>query len=367
MVERAALVVGCGPAGSAAASILAMDGHDVLAIDKAEFPREKPCGDGVLSDASLDLKRIGAWESVCAANFRRFAGLRLIPEGSRGVTVTFKEEQRELSFLAPRTLFDTLLREHAAGLGAELRTARALEPLWEDGRVVGVLAEEAGRRVELRARVVIVADGAASVLASRTRKNPPGSKAVALRGYVHAERAQDDYIQINLFKNLGLGYAWLFPLTPHVVNVGIATTVENSRTLDRSLRELLHDYASSEPVRALLGGGELHDVAAWTLNLMRDEMRDDLSRVLPGALLVGDAGGYVNPVTGAGISNALLTGRIAGEAASEALRAGAAFQTVLDSYDARSQAALEERMSLSRDLEQVLRVLVKAGAAGAHV
>jgi geranylgeranyl reductase family protein len=363
VIERAALVVGCGPAGSAAASILAMDGHDVLVVDKAEFPREKPCGDGVLSDASLDLKRIGAWEKICAADFRRFSGLRLIPEGGKSVTVSFKEGQRELSFLAPRTVFDTILREHAASLGAEIRTARALEPLWEEGRIVGVLAEEAGRKVELRARVVIVADGAASVLAARTRKNPPDSKAVALRGYIHAERAQDEYIQINLFKNLGLGYAWVFPIAPHFVNIGIATTVENSRTLERPLRDLLDDYASSEPIRALLGAGELHEVAAWTLNLLRD----DGSRVLPGALLVGDAGGYVNPVTGAGISNALLTGRIAGEVASEALRAGAEPQAILSSYDARSREALDERMQVSRDLEQVLRLLVKAGVASADV
>jgi geranylgeranyl reductase family protein len=363
VAERAALVVGCGPAGSAAASILARDGHDVLVIDKAEFPREKPCGDGVLSDASEDLKRIGAWEKICAANFRRFSGLRLIPDGGKGVTVRFKEEQAQLSFLAPRTVFDTLLRDHAASLGAEIRTARALEPLWEGGRIVGVLAEEAGRRVELRARVVIAADGAASVLAARTRPNAPASKAVALRGYVHAERVQDDYIQIDVFQKLGMGYAWVFPLTRHLVNVGIGTTVENSRTLQPPLRELLDQYVSSEPIRALLGGGELHEVAAWTLNLLRDEG----TRVLPGALLVGDAGGYVNPVTGAGISNALLTGRVAGETASEALRAGAGFQSVLAAYDARSKEALAERVQLARDLEQVLRTLTTASAAGLNV
>lgn len=363
MMERAALVVGCGPSGSAAAAVLAAAGHDVLAIDKAEFPREKPCGDGVLSDASPELKRIGAWETVRAAGFRGFSGLRLVPEGKAGFTLPLTQAQRDLSFLAPRTVFDTLLRDYAARCGAEVRTARAIEPLWEDGRLVGVLAEEDGKTVELRARVVVAADGAASVLASRTRRNVAGAKAVALRGYVETEHELDDYLQINLYRHLGIGYAWVFPITPHLANVGIGTMVEHARTLNRSLPDLLEEYATSAPIRALVGGHALHDVAAWTLNLLRD----DSSRVLPGALLVGDAGGYVNSATGAGISNALLTGRVAGETASEALLAGAGFQHVLASYDARSQAALEERMSVSRDLEHLLRLLMGSGDSPAHV
>jgi geranylgeranyl reductase family protein len=355
--EWDALVIGCGPSGSAAAAMLARAGRNVLAIDKADFPREKPCGDGVLSDAYPELQRIGVWDAIRAANFRPFTGLRLVPEGKPTLTLPLVAAQQELSFLAPRTVFDTILRDHAAACGAEVRHARAIEPLWQDGQIVGVLAEENGQRVELRARVVIAADGAASVVASKTRRNTAESKAVALRGYVETEHELDNYLQINLYKQLGLGYAWLFPLGPHLANVGLGLAVEDSRGQDRPLRELLEEYVNSEPIRAILGKGELHEVQSWTLNLLRD----DSSRVLPGALLVGDAGGYVNPATGAGISNALLTGRVAGEVAAEALAAGADRQAVLASYDQRSQAELEERMQLSRDLEHVLRVLVTAG------
>jgi geranylgeranyl reductase family protein len=338
------IVVGAGPAGSAAASTLAGAGRDVLLIDRAVFPRDKPCGDGISRIAVAELERQGMWEAVNRAGFPSIVGIEYIAPSGNAVTVRFGPKAQRHNLIAPRIRFDAILKDHAVAAGARFRTMTALRPLFEGGRVTGVIAREDQDFVELRGAVVVAADGASSVLASTMRggKYPEAVRCVAIRGYVSVPEAQECVIRGYFAPELLPGYAWAFPVDAHVINVGVGTTVVHYKEQGRALRDLLRDFLASPPFVSRFGAGlTLSETEGWPLNLACDNS----PRVYPGLILVGDAGAFVNPSTGAGIGHALLTGRLAGEHIHAALSRGRDVDSALADFEALWRSALARRVN----------------------
>ena len=335
------IVVGAGPAGSSAAAALARRGRDVLLVDRADFPRGKPCGDGIPPGAVGILDRLGAGEALRAAGFAPVSAIRLVSARGRDFRLGFRpRRESEAFFIAPRLRLDDLLYRHALASGAGFQRARVLGPLRQDGRVVGVRADVGGVAQELGARFVVAADGATSAVARAlvAEKAPEHHRGVAIRAYVEGIETLPETVEFHFAAALAPGYAWIFPTGRRSANVGVIVRTDRYKRRGASLTALLDDFLRCADVRPRLSpGATVRETASWQVPYATPATP---RRAYPGALLVGDAGRFVDPLTGEGIHSAVVTGMIAAEVIDDALLRGDATATALDAFDSRCDAEL---------------------------
>jgi menaquinone-9 beta-reductase len=288
-------VVGAGPAGSAAAlSVLRADPHArVLLLDRADFPRDKSCGDGLAPHAADELRRLGV-EHVLADRVPIWRLRLRAPDGREVAT-----RLRRPDHVVPRTVLDARLVAAAVARGAVLRrqTVRTLEVLEDRVLLDGHTA----------ARVVVGADGANGVVRRRLGlgRQPAAATAVAVRGYASAPPGEPE--QLIVMDGRGWpAYAWSFAAGDGTANVGFGMLLPRLRESGRGGKAELHSRLAE-----LLPGVEAERLVSHHLPLSTVRPRQPRGRVL----LVGDALSLVNPLTGEGIFYALLSGRVAGAAA----------------------------------------------------
>lgn len=318
----------------------------MLLLDRKDFPRDKSCGDGVPARATEILFEFGLQEKLAAASFYVVSKVRLVSPKGYNVDFDFPLKAGAEAFIASRREFDSLLQQHAVESGAEFCRAQVEGPLLKDGRVVGVRARENGRSLELRAQVVIAADGATSAIARAIlpQKFRDKHRAVALRAYIDDLVALPNQVEFYLYKDLLPGYGWVFPHGSHTANIGVGMRLDRFRQCGRSLEDMLQVLVESPAIKQRqLHGGQLRDLAAWSMNLGSQWIQ----RAYDGALLVGDAGGFVNPLTGGGIRNAFLSGRLAAQVASAALAKGDVSRRTLQEYDQLCHTAFRNDMRRS--------------------
>ena len=343
------VVVGAGPAGSAAAWTLATAGLDVAVLEKALFPREKVCGDGLTPRAVKALDELGV-DTSPAAGWVRHKGLRVFG-GGQVVEVDWPTLDRwpGYSLACPRRDLDAMLARHAAAAGARVHhEVTVTEPLLDDaGRVVGVRAQVGRGKepVEWRAPLVVSAEGLSGRLAKalgllRRTDRPLG---VAVRRYIATPRTHDDYLDISFDLSADgpdadsmPGYGWSFGMGDGTANVGFGL-LDTRRWAGGDHREVFRRWLATLPPEWELD--ERHAVtpvrgAGLPMALARGPA------YTRGLLLAGDAAGAVNPFNGEGISYAMETGRLAAETAVAALArpAGPAREAVLRGYPDRLRA-----------------------------
>lgn len=337
MSERTeVIVVGAGPAGSMAAAVLAQQGVRVLLLDREEFPRGKACGDVVPLGCFLELRRIG----LHRFDHQRFSISRILLEGSQNAKQQFDlTQQQELSTcVISRAVFDQAVFDQAISCGAEYRECNVKGPIFADGQVVGVNGATRGKETQYYGRVIIGADGATSAIARGLGSHPKRDDqwAVALRCYVDAEVDLDGIIELAFLEHIQPGYAWFFPTATRRVNVGVGMRRDFYKRQPLSLNDLLLDYLARPDIAARIGQNRVEQSQSWLIPLFTFERE----RVFGGALLAGDAGGFVHPITAAGIYPALITGRCAAEATIHALHTGDVSRAGLARYDTLWREAL---------------------------
>src|SRR5690242_8123357 len=310
------LVVGAGPAGSAAAAWAARAGRDVVLADAAVFPRDKPCGDGLTprAIAELELLGLGEW----AGKRGRNRGLRAAGFGQELLLPWPGGSLPAHGGAVPRTELDARIREVALTDGAvPVEAARAVDVERDGDRVSAVVFTRGdGTRTTIRCRKLVVADGARSPLGRLLGRQWHRDTAygVAARGYVSSGRGDDEWISSHLeLRGSGgellSGYGWVFPLGGGTgggrVNIGVGTLATARRPAGVQLRGLLQFYADSRREEWQLDG-PVHAPASALL-----PMGGAVSGVAGrNWALVGDAAGCVNPLNGEGIDYGLETGRL---------------------------------------------------------
>jgi geranylgeranyl reductase family protein len=333
------LVIGAGPSGASAAYWLASRGHRVLVVEKKRFPRDKTCGDGLTPRAVRQLHDMGLADPL--REFQRFDGLRSI---AHGVTLELAWPEHPdfppYGYVVRRRELDEMVAAQAVKAGATLwHSAEALAPVLEGGFLGGAVVRRAEEGVtqEVRARYVVVADGANSRFGralgtARDRTYPLG---MAIRGYFTSPFHDEPWIESHLDirdrdDNHLPGYGWIFPVGDGTVNVGVGLLSTFAGWKNVNTTHLMQAFCETAPARWGLSpetatcaptGGRLPTGGSVT------------PRVGPTFLVVGDAAGSVNPFNGEGISVAYETGRLAADAIDLALTTGDGL--ALQSYERR--------------------------------
>jgi geranylgeranyl reductase family protein len=315
-MEFDVVIAGGGPAGSSTAYWLARQGLGVLILDKAEFPREKVCGDGVAPRAVRNLYKMGLQEQL-DGRFNKFHGFRFAGAGKAVVENRIPDTPRfpDHGYIIRRVDLDKILLDHARSHGAEVwEGCRVTGPLVERGRVVGVRALRGGEEVDLTAKVTVGADGPHSTLGKKMGLlvNDPIYLGISIRQYFEGVTDIGDYLEVYPEKAISPGSGWVFPVSRDgVANVGVGAMLyhinRDGINLHRFFETLIHDtehvapkMRNAKPIGPLRG-------ALLRVGLGGSKVE------CPGMLLVGDAASVTNPVSGEGITYALETGEMAAD------------------------------------------------------
>jgi len=360
-VVREVVVVGAGPGGSTTAADLARRGHDVLLLDRQPFPRDKPCGDAVPAVGIETLHALGMRDRILAAvekgNFYPLRTLRLVSPGGYVLEARFRKgADGAESYVAPRVHFDAVVLQGALDAGAEFRRAQVIDLIDENERVTGVRARVDGGFEEIRARMVIGADGVSSVIARRLRPRNGGHRdlhrAVALRAYLDGFEEHPHRIEFYLLEDILPGYAWIFPLGQGRANVGLGLPLDHLRRRRLNLEDMLQRFLETPQVaKRLAPGATLRDAATWPLNLGSQR---GLQHAFEGALLVGDAAGLINPLSGGGLKNTFISARLAARTAHDALIRGDTSRAALRDYEKSCQRVMWAELRRSFFLQRAL-------------
>jgi geranylgeranyl reductase family protein len=371
-IDTDVLVVGAGPAGSAAARVLAAGGLRVVLADRQPFPRDKACGDALIPDSLHALGELGLLDRVLARAHRGRAVRVYAPNGQ---FLTIAGACASL----PRVELDELLRCAAVEAGAEfLAPLKALAPIEAHGIVRGARFEDlqSRRTVDVHAGATILATGAAAGVLDRfgmcLRTKP---SATAARLYVRVDpdtAAAHDCLAISYDAAICPGYGWIFPGPRHTFNVGIGYVYDGPAPAERNLRALFERFASAfAPARALMRR------ALSTGPLKGAPLRTAMSgarTARPGLLVAGEAAGLTYSFTGEGIGKALQSGIYAAQAIQAAGGPGAGdLHTIGEGYTARLRTEFGDRFRAYERLQRLLarpwvvNLLIRRGNTGGYV
>jgi geranylgeranyl reductase family protein len=305
--EYDVVIVGAGPAGSSAALAARRAGASVLLLDRAEFPRDKACGDGIAPHTLDVLRDLGV--AGVEDGFEPISALHLV--GPSGASVVRRLVRPD--YTIPRTVFDARLVEAAVASGAKFvaHTVRTIRERPESVVIDGIIS----------GRVVIGADGAYSLVRRLLGEptNPDTSMALAIRGYAPAVGPVQQHI-VTAPATQWPAYAWNFPIGDGRANIGYGELLRDQPLTREHLLTRLAE---------LLPGVDTENATG----LRAHHLPLSTHRPAPGRgrlLLAGDALSLINPFTGEGIFYAVLSGALAGASAARAgARAAVAYRDAL--------------------------------------
>lgn len=368
------IVVGGGPGGATCASFLARDGHRVLLLEKAAFPRDKTCGDAISGKSASVLRELGIQDLVEEAPHAIAEGV--VFSGPRGdvIQIPFpkdidptgiknskKYNYVTAGYVQRRLVYDDILFQHAKAQKSvtTIEEAEVKDVLFEDARAVGIQLAD-GR--EFRAPLVVGADGAMSVVAQkvgafeRDRDHWIG----AFRVYYTGVKGMTSDIEIHFVEGLIPGYFWIFPVDDGMANVGSGMIETDLQAMDKDGKkrvQLIEDtyrIMREHPVfkERFADAKEVEGTRRGWLLPLGSKHRPIAGE---GWMLIGDAAALIDPFSGEGIGNAMVSGRLAAATATRALAAKDVSKAFLSEYERAVRAELDRELQMSYKLQKLGR------------
>lgn len=357
-------IVGGGPSGCAAAITLARDGVQVTLIDKAQFPRDKCCGDGlttgalrILDELDFDRSLVVDWQPCDEVKLRTPAG--------RTVLLDLPKSNGLFAAIAPRMQLDDALLRQTNDAGVDVREGTSFQSIEEnDERVVMTCTTSTGETVRLESDYLFAADG----MWSPVRKH----LGVGIEGYLGEWHAFRQYVSnvtgearhklIVWFEpDLLPGYAWSFPLPGNRANIGFGVLRDDTHSV-QFMKKVWNDLKVRPHVVDALGPNAIYEDrhTAWPIPARVDDATKAVGRVL----FIGDAVCATDSLTGEGIGQALLTGQLAARAVlshrDDASRVRGEYEATIDHHfyaDHRMSRRLGRVLARRRGAEGALRIV----------
>ncbi|QJB34360.1 geranylgeranyl reductase family protein [Chitinophaga oryzae] len=363
-METKVCIIGAGPGGACAALQLAQLGIGCIVVDKAVFPRDKVCGDGLSGKVLTILERIdkGIGERLQQAVFKMNSwGVTFVAPNRIGMDIPYKADYQQdksdpRGFVCKRIDFDNFLVEELKRR-PEIRLFEGVSIDKYELRPDGYHLSDKEGTFQVKADLILVANGAHSAFTKEVAgiKMEPDHYIAGLRAYYKGVSGlhEDAFIELHFLKNMLPGYFWIFPLPNGEANVGVgmlSTTVRNKKV---NLKKLMLDTLATDPImkerfkNATLEG--TIDGYGLPLGSKRRKLHGERY------MLVGDAGFLIDPFTGEGIGNALYSGQIAAKQAAAAIAANDYSDGFLGGYDKEIYRILGPEMEVSTKLQKLIK------------
>ena len=323
------VIIGGGPAGATAATLLADHGHSVLVLERATFPRHH-IGESLMPQTYDTFKRLGILEKLKASAWPRKQSVQFVSaSGSDSLPYYFADRdphERSTTWQVRRDDFDQMMLDNAREHGAEVREGVGVkEVLFEGSQAVGVLASVDGKTEEIRAKVVVDATGMASLLARQLDMREPDEalRNASIYAYykgTHRDEGRNSGATIIIHMPQRKGWFWYIPLPDDVASIGVVAPPEYLFTGrgDEPLRTLDEEISDCPGIRRRLEGAERISQPYVTSDFSYRAKRVSGD----GWVLIGDAFGFLDPVYSSGVFLALKSGEFAADVIHDALGAG---------------------------------------------
>jgi len=338
-LEYDVVVVGGGPAGSVTAKHAVKNGARTLMIEKRqEIGSPVRCGEGIARAwlEELGIKPSKKWIS------NEVEGARIISPKGFVVTLTEKMAGNECGYVIERDNFDKALAEEAAGAGADVMVkTSAVDVIRKDGRIAGVKARHMGDRFDIRAKVVIGADGFESQVgrwAGIDTTLKPSDVNVCFEYTLRHIDIDPKYNDFYVGSCAPGGYIWVFTKGPDSANVGIGVQLSKIKSGERGAAKMYLDRFIRGK-KELAKGVAIREVAGAVSCCQPIECT-----IADGIMLVGDAARQIDPLTGGGVANSCRAGKVAGEVAAQAVKADDFSKKFFQAYEKGWRAKFEEQM-----------------------
>lgn len=356
------LIIGAGPGGATAALVLGRAGVPCMLVDRADFPRDKVCGDALSGKVVEVLRKIDPALSAQLALLPTQVGswgVNFVAPNGKQLRVPFKTNINKAQdaapgFIAKRLHFDDfLLREALKYPSVTYVPNTKLDHYSQTPTGYTAGSKQSGFTVA--AKLLIVADGAQSAFARHHGgiQMEPKHYCAGIRAYYKgvAGMDADNFIELHFLKELLPGYFWIFPLPNGEANVGLGVRSDYVAKRKLNLKQMLPQVIEAHPaLRERFANAQLIDeVRGYGLPL------GSKKRPISGSnyLLVGDAASLIDPFTGEGIGNAMMSGMLA---AQQAMGSNDYSATSLARYDAAVYRRLWSELQLSRKMQQLVTV-----------
>tara|TARA_R110001583_G_scaffold16948_11_gene69159 strand:- start:426 stop:1643 length:1218 start_codon:yes stop_codon:yes gene_type:complete len=320
-MEYDIIVVGGGPAGASAAYFNAVEGRKVLLFEKAVFPRDKICGDGVTGKALGILEEMGLSEGI--ADIKKISCQEVILSSPNQTILNIpiaSPDDPFTSFCIEREVFDDLLYQKAVATvlenGGTVINEKVSQPLIEDGVMVGVIAN----KQEYRASLIVGADGfngpISRYVMEMTEQPKQNRKhySSAIREYWEGIADNQGQIEIHFIDGILPGYFWIFPISETKFNIGLGMLLSDLEQQDVKLKKMMdwvvnssflsERFANATPIEGTRKGWMLPMGSPRGLEL------HPRKNFIPNCVLIGDSASLIDPFTGEGIGNALVSGKL---------------------------------------------------------
>lgn len=326
------IVVGAGPAGSATAYYAARAGLDVLLLDRQGFPRDKPCGDGLMPHAAAEICTMGLSDWLEEPHHGKFSGFDIYTQTARLSQPVPPTLHGPHGYVIERGETDAKLLERATEAGAEFRDGVRATGLVRSpaGEVTGVEALSDGESLRFEAPLVVAADGVGGFAADGMKAH---QNAVARRQYFkNVDGPNKEHLQIFLTGDMnheGLGYGWVFYFADGSANVGAGVSTQTLGRTGRNLKDYYERFLEEPEISRWLENAKPEGPAkSWSLKMgMRGAKRHS-----QGLMLAGDAASMTHPISGEGVGYAIESGRLAASWAHEAHTSGDFSASLLSGY-----------------------------------
>ncbi len=361
--ETEVVIIGAGPAGTTASIFLAREGIKHIIMDKATFPRDKICGDALSGKTKSILKMIDpklAQQITDDDNFLESWGIRFVSPDSQMLDVPFRmdlsKEEEPPGFTSKRVDFDNFMYNLIDdNYAKKMLNCKVIDVASKDESITITYSNE-GKEKSISAKMVIGAGGDACLVTKKLAELKKDTKHYAhgLRTYYKNVTGfhSKNFIELHFIKEALPGYLWIFPLPNNQANVGIGLPYQNKKQKDIPLKDMMLNAINNNPaLKERFKNAELVDpIKRWGLPL------GSIKRKISGErfLLTGDAASLIDPFTGEGIGNAMISGRMAALMSAKAIKENNFSALFLSEYDKNVYDKLWDELKLSRTIQKLL-------------